>query len=119
MPFGIGVGELILILVVALLIFGPKKLPEMGAAIGKSVTSFKKGIKEATDEQETEEAKALLTRQQNLELKRQELQALELQIASKKATQEASQTVEGSIESKNEGSRESKNTEAQANESGQ
>src|SRR5947209_18851219 len=36
--------DLTVILVIALLIFGPKKLPEMGAAIGKSMKEFKKGM---------------------------------------------------------------------------
>lgn len=40
--------ELIIILAVALLIFGPKKLPEMGAAIGKGIKEFKKGMSELT-----------------------------------------------------------------------
>lgn len=40
--------ELIIVLVVALLIFGPKKLPEMGSAIGKSIKEFQKGMKEVT-----------------------------------------------------------------------
>ena len=52
--------DLLGILVVALLIFGPKKLPEMGAAIGKSITSFKKGIKEATDDKDAEETLSLV-----------------------------------------------------------
>lgn len=38
----IGVPGLILILVIALLIFGPKKLPEIGAAVGKTMKEFKK-----------------------------------------------------------------------------
>ncbi len=41
--------ELIVILVVALLVFGPKKLPEIGKAVGSAVTEFKKGISGATD----------------------------------------------------------------------
>ncbi len=40
--------ELIIVLVVALLIFGPKKLPEMGSAIGKSIKEFRKGMNEIT-----------------------------------------------------------------------
>jgi sec-independent protein translocase protein TatA len=105
MPFGARPFDLLIILVVALLIFGPKKLPEMGAAIGKSVTAFKKGIKEATDDKETGDA-VLLLEQQKLDAKRLELEALEREIASKQATlnvHEASQTVE------------STNTEMQAN----
>lgn len=40
--------DLIVILVIALLIFGPKKLPEMGSAIGKSIKEFRKGMNELT-----------------------------------------------------------------------
>jgi len=40
--------DLIVILVVALLIFGPKRLPEMGSAVGKSIKEFKKGMSELT-----------------------------------------------------------------------
>ena len=46
--FGFHGPELIIILVVALLIFGPKKLPEMGSAIGKSLKEFRKGMNEIT-----------------------------------------------------------------------
>lgn len=56
MFFGHG-PELIIIFVVALLIFGPKKLPEMGASIGKSIKEFKKGMSELTASKE-EEVKA-------------------------------------------------------------
>jgi len=40
--FNIGAPELVLILVLALVIFGPKKLPEMGKAIGSGLKEFKK-----------------------------------------------------------------------------
>lgn len=39
--FGIGPSELIIILVLALIIFGPGKLPEVGKAIGRSIKEFK------------------------------------------------------------------------------
>lgn len=39
-----GTQELILILVIALVIFGPKKLPEIGKAIGKSINEFKDAV---------------------------------------------------------------------------
>ena len=46
----IGVPGLILILVIALIIFGPKKLPEIGKAVGQTLTEFKKSAKELTSD---------------------------------------------------------------------
>ena len=40
--FDVGIPELILILVVALVVFGPGKLPEIGAALGKSIREFRR-----------------------------------------------------------------------------
>jgi sec-independent protein translocase protein TatA len=42
--FGIGVPELLVILVVALIIFGPGRLPEIGGALGKGIRDFKKAF---------------------------------------------------------------------------
>jgi sec-independent protein translocase protein TatA len=50
----IGVPGLILILVLALIIFGPKKLPEMGRAVGQTLKEFKKSAKELVDDDKTE-----------------------------------------------------------------
>jgi sec-independent protein translocase protein TatA len=46
----IGAGELLLILVVALIIFGPAKLPEMGKTIGKGIREFRRATSEVTQE---------------------------------------------------------------------
>ena len=54
--FGIGVPELILILVIVLVVFGPGKLPEIGAAFGKSIRNFKKAS-EGKDEIEIKPTK--------------------------------------------------------------
>ena len=44
--FGIGMPELIVILVIILLIFGAAKLPEIGKALGKAIKEFKKAGKD-------------------------------------------------------------------------
>jgi len=48
MPFGLQPFHLVIILVVALLIFGPKRLPEIGRYIGKTLTEFRAGTQELT-----------------------------------------------------------------------
>ena len=48
--FGLGMPELILILVIALVIFGPSKLPEMGASVGKAIREFRSATKEPDPE---------------------------------------------------------------------
>lgn len=57
--FNMGFGEVALILIIALIIFGPSKLPEVGKAVGKAINEFKKAsqdiqkeINEATRETE-------------------------------------------------------------------
>ena len=49
MPFNIGAPELIVILVIALLIIGPGKLPDVGAALGKSIREFRKASSDVED----------------------------------------------------------------------
>lgn len=48
--FGLGTQELIIILLIALFVFGGKKLPEIGAGLGKGLRSFKQGLKDMNEE---------------------------------------------------------------------
>ncbi|HEX9758046.1 MAG TPA: twin-arginine translocase TatA/TatE family subunit [Nitrospiria bacterium] len=51
--FGIGIPELIVILVIILIIFGVGKLPEIGQGLGKAIKGFKKGVTENEEVDET------------------------------------------------------------------
>jgi sec-independent protein translocase protein TatA len=42
MPGSLGLGEILVILIIALIVFGPRRLPEMGRSIGKSVRELRK-----------------------------------------------------------------------------
>ncbi|MDB4947671.1 MAG: replication protein DnaD [Gemmatimonadetes bacterium] len=44
MPFGLGFGETILILAIVLIFFGPRRMPEMGASLGKGIRDFKRAL---------------------------------------------------------------------------
>jgi sec-independent protein translocase protein TatA len=44
MPFGLGMGEAMLILIVILLMFGARRIPEIAGALGKGINQFKKNI---------------------------------------------------------------------------
>ena len=48
--FGLGMGELLLILAIALLFFGPSKLPALATGLGKAIMGFKKAASGATDQ---------------------------------------------------------------------
>ena len=50
MILGLGVPELLIILVVVLVIFGPKNLPKIGSALGKTVKNVREGMEEGEDE---------------------------------------------------------------------
>ena len=53
--FGMGVPELLIILAVILIIFGPKNLPKLGSALGKTVKNLREGMASDKDKDEDEE----------------------------------------------------------------
>jgi TatA/E family protein of Tat protein translocase len=55
--FGIGLQELGIILLIALIIFGPTKLPQIGSGLGKAIRDFRKGVSGDDPEDATKEAK--------------------------------------------------------------
>jgi TatA/E family protein of Tat protein translocase len=54
--FGLGLQELVIILVIALLIFGPTKLPQIGSGLGKAIRDFRKDVSSDDLEDATKEA---------------------------------------------------------------
>jgi len=56
MPFNIGPGELIIVLIIALIVVGPGKLPDVGASLGKSIREFRKAASDVTDSTKLEAA---------------------------------------------------------------
>jgi sec-independent protein translocase protein TatA len=55
--FGLGIQELLIILAIALVIFGPSKLPQIGSGLGKAIRDFKKGVSSDDNEDGVKEAK--------------------------------------------------------------
>ena len=53
---GLSVPELVLIGAIALVVFGPSKLPEVGSAVGKAISEFKKSMNEVNAEPESKAA---------------------------------------------------------------
>ena len=52
MPFGLQLWEILVVLVIALLIFGPKRLPEMGRSLGRGMREFKNSVTGGGDRDE-------------------------------------------------------------------
>jgi sec-independent protein translocase protein TatA len=59
MPFNLGVTELLVIMLILLLVFGAKRLPEIGSSMGKGIKEFKKSIREVKDSVESSDVDSL------------------------------------------------------------
>ncbi len=55
--FGIGMPELIVIFLIILIVFGARRLPEIGSGMGKAIKNFKSGVTEAKNEPPAEPKK--------------------------------------------------------------
>jgi sec-independent protein translocase protein TatA len=89
---GLHAPELIVLVIILLLVFGPKRLPKMGNDIGKGIREFKKGIDEVTSTDTKENNSDKISSQKSLSSARAELDQIERDLAYKKsllATQEA------------------------------
>jgi sec-independent protein translocase protein TatA len=57
----LGGPELIIVLLIFVLLFGAKKLPELGSSIGKGIKNFKRGIDEASNDSDDEDEQHVTT----------------------------------------------------------
>jgi sec-independent protein translocase protein TatA len=57
--FGIGMPELIIILIIILIIFGAGKIPEIGGAVGKGIRNFKKSFQDKEEVENTKDQKKI------------------------------------------------------------
>jgi sec-independent protein translocase protein TatA len=62
MPFNIGLPEMIIVLVIALIVLGPKKLPDFGRSLGNGMREFKDSISGDSKRDDDDEAERLALR---------------------------------------------------------
>ncbi len=60
MPFNLGMGELLVVLVIILLVFGAKRIPEIAGSFGKGIKEFKRNINEVGNEMRAPERQGSL-----------------------------------------------------------
>jgi sec-independent protein translocase protein TatA len=90
--FGIGLPEMILIMVVALLVFGPKKLPEIGRSLGKAIRGFQDASKEFENEFKKESQQLEKSLEMKAELEAEKKQEISNELMSKNENEPQSVT---------------------------
>jgi sec-independent protein translocase protein TatA len=60
MPINVGPGELLIVLVIALIVLGPKRLPEAGRAVGRGLREFRESLSGVTPDEDDEEERSSL-----------------------------------------------------------
>ena len=60
MPFGMGFGELVLILIIVVVVFGSTKLPQLGDGLGKAIKNFKRAVNQQNELDVSQKAKSEL-----------------------------------------------------------
>tara|TARA_Y100000590_G_C15187919_1_gene813866 strand:+ start:204 stop:413 length:210 start_codon:yes stop_codon:yes gene_type:complete len=69
MPFNMGFTELLVILAICVLVFGAKRLPDIGSGLAKGIRSFKKGINEDSDSLKENEKEHSIPEEESLNKK--------------------------------------------------
>ena len=94
--FGIGLPEMAIIFIVALLVFGPKKLPEIGRSLGKAMRSFQDATKEFESEfkQEVDKIEKVVKEPMTATIEPPEPKALHSSDAEDSSTEGTSQSAE-------------------------
>ncbi len=87
--FGIGLPEMAVIMVVALLIFGPKKLPEIGRSLGKALRGFQEASQEFQEEFKKEASELEESVKTTAKLESKKLEAAKSDRETVKSTQES------------------------------
>ena len=82
MPFGMGFGELVLILVIVVVVFGATKLPQLGDGLGKAIKNFKRAVNSQNEIDVSPGARATATRRARA--RRRSRQAVRSNVAAPK-----------------------------------
>ncbi|MBB5335365.1 twin-arginine translocase TatA/TatE family subunit [Pectinatus brassicae] len=92
--FGIGVPELIVILIIGLVLFGPGKLPEVGRAVGKSINELKKATSGINDvaQQPQQNEQQVQQQQMQEQMKQMQQQMQQMQEQTKNVQPQPAQT---------------------------